>query len=55
MIGSGRMKKEKYNAAWVFVKNKIKLLEQIGWNEEFHVECFLSSITRAAAARPGIP
>lgn len=23
-------------------------LEQIGWNEEFHEECFLSSITRAA-------
>lgn len=40
--------KEKYNAAWVFAKNKIKVLGQIGWNEELNVECFLSSITRAA-------
>lgn len=40
--------KGKYNAAWVFAKNKVKVLEKIGWNEEFHVECFISSITRAA-------
>lgn len=39
--------KEEYNAAWVFAKNRVKILENIAWNEEFHVICFISSTTRA--------
>ena len=39
--------KKKYNAAWVFAKNRVKILENITWNEEFHAACFISSITRA--------
>ena len=35
------------NAIWVFVKNRIRILKNIAWNEEFHTICFISSITRA--------
>lgn len=34
--------KEKYNAFWVFVKNKVKFFEKILWNEEFVVSSFIS-------------
>lgn len=35
------------NAIWVFVKNRIRILKNIAWNEDFHTICFISSITRA--------
>lgn len=37
------------NAIWVFVKNRIRILKNIAWNEDFHTICFISSITRATA------
>ena len=40
--------KRKYNAAWVFTKNRIRRLKDIPWNGEFHTESFLSSVTNAA-------
>lgn len=42
--------KKKYNAIWVFAKNRIKILENISWNENFHTVCFISSITRATVS-----
>ena len=35
------------NAIWVFVKNRIRILKNIAWNEDFHTVCFIFSITRA--------
>lgn len=35
------------NAIWVFVKNRIRILKNIAWNEDFHAVCFIFSITRA--------
>ena len=35
------------NAIWVFTKNRIKILKNIAWNEDFYTVCFISSITRA--------
>lgn len=35
------------NAIWVFAKNRIKILKNIAWNEDFYTVCFISSITRA--------
>ncbi len=40
------MKKE-YNTVWVFTRNRIKILKNIAWNEDFYTACFISSITRA--------
>ncbi|MDE7299833.1 MAG: hypothetical protein K2N94_13600 [Lachnospiraceae bacterium] len=39
--------KEADNAIWVFAKNRIKILRNIAWNENFYTVCFISSITRA--------
>ena len=36
------------NSIWVFAKNRIKILKNIAWNEDFNTECFISSITLAA-------
>lgn len=35
------------NAIWVIAKNRIKILKNIAWNEDFYTVCFISSITRA--------
>ena len=32
--------KNKYNAMWVFTKNKIKLIKNILWNEDVRVRCY---------------
>ncbi len=40
--------KKKYNAVWVFVKNKIEIYQSIGWNEDYTVTCFISKITRVS-------
>lgn len=34
--------KEKYNAFWVFAKNRIKIFKKLKWNEEFVASCFIS-------------
>lgn len=39
--------KKKYNLVWVFAKNRVKILENMAWNEEFHTICFISSIKGA--------
>lgn len=38
--------KTKYNAMWVFIKNKIMLLKELKWNEEFTVSAFISAYTK---------
>lgn len=38
--------KEKYNAMWVFVRNKVKFFKKLRWNEEFQTESFISSFTK---------
>lgn len=35
------------NAIWVIAKNRIKIMKNIAWNEDFYTVCFISSITRA--------
>jgi len=35
----------KHNAMWVFTKNRVKFFRSVLWNEEFVVECFVSSLT----------
>lgn len=39
--------KNKYNAFWVFVKTKIKILNKIIWGEEITISSFISEITNA--------
>ena len=39
--------KAKYNAFWVFVKTKIKMLKNLVWNEKISVSAFISGITLA--------
>lgn len=39
-----------YNAMWVISKNKIRILDNVKWNEEVDVESFLSSKTLARIA-----
>lgn len=39
--------KKKYNSVWVFAKNRVKILENMGWNEDFHTISFISSIKGA--------
>ncbi len=34
--------KEKYNAFWVFTKNRVKIFKKLKWNEEFVIFCFIS-------------
>ncbi len=38
----GLTAKEKYNAFWVFVKNRVKIFRKLRWNEEFVTYCFIS-------------
>ncbi len=38
----GLTEKEKYNAFWVFAKNRVKIFKKLKWNEEFTVSCFIS-------------
>ena len=39
--------RRKYNAFWVFTKNRIKMLKQLEWGEIFNVESFISDISSA--------
>ena len=39
----GITEKEKYNAFWVFTKNRIKIFSKAKWNEEIAVSCFISN------------
>lgn len=39
--------KQKYNAFWVFVKTKVKLLKRIDWGDNVTVSCFISNISLA--------
>ncbi|MCH5153377.1 MAG: acyl-ACP thioesterase [Clostridiales bacterium] len=39
--------KREYNAFWVFTKNRIKILKDLGWGESFYVESFVSSLSSA--------
>lgn len=38
----------KYDATWVFVKNRMKLMGKIAWNEQYHLTSFISRIARGA-------
>ena len=40
--------KREYQAVWVFAKSKIKICQNIGWNEDCTVTCFFSKITKAS-------
>ncbi|MDO5123381.1 MAG: thioesterase [Eubacteriales bacterium] len=40
--------KKAYNAVWVFVKSKLKVLSNIAWNEQYTVVGFISKITRVS-------
>ena len=37
--------RKNHNAMWVFTKNRVKFFRPILWNEEFLVECYVSSLT----------
>ena len=39
--------KQKHNAVWVFLKNKLKVFENIFWNEKYKVDCFISFKSQA--------
>lgn len=39
--------RRKYNAVWLFVKNKVKLFKKIEWGDDAKVIGFISVITRA--------
>ena len=39
--------KKMENSIWVFAKNRIKIMQNIVWNEDFYTVCFISSVTRA--------
>lgn len=43
----GMTVKRKYNAIWVFTKNRIKMLKKLEWGEIFNVESFVSSVSSA--------
>ena len=38
----GLTAKEKFNAFWVFAKNRVKIFKKLKWNEEFVASCFIS-------------
>lgn len=38
---------KKYNAVWVFSKNKVNFFQDIKWNSKIDVHCFISSVTSA--------
>ena len=42
---------QKYNATWVYSKNKTKFFKPLQWNEEISIKCFFSnkSLARAVA------
>lgn len=33
----------KYNATWIFAKNKIDIFKRVKWNEKIYAKCFFSS------------
>lgn len=37
--------KEKYHAAWIFSKNKLKIFKNIGWNQTLNIKSFISSVS----------
>ena len=37
--------KNKFNAVWVYTKNKIEFYKNLHWNDAFKVQCFISKIT----------
>ena len=39
----GITEKEKYDAFWVFTKNRIKFFKKLQWNEKFSISAFISS------------
>lgn len=39
--------RRKYNATWLFVKNKVKLFKDVAWGDNAKVIGFISAITRA--------
>ena len=39
--------RRKYNAFWVFTKNRIKIFNSLTWGESFNVESFISNISSA--------
>ena len=39
--------RRKYNAFWVFTKNRIKIFNSLDWGETFNAESFISSISSA--------
>ncbi len=41
--------RNRHNAAWVFVKNRIRRFKDLGWGQEFSTVCFLSSATPITA------
>lgn len=44
----GLTAKREYNAVWVFVKNRIKFLKSVAWNEEIVIRSFVSAKSRAS-------
>ncbi len=42
--------KKAYNAVWVFTKSKVEIHQNIDWNEEYTVVCFLSEHTHASVS-----
>ena len=43
----GKTIKAKYNAFWVFTKNKVQILDRANWLDVVTVECFISSKSAA--------
>lgn len=37
--------KNQYNAIWMYTKNKIRLKQDLTWNDKFLIRCFISQIT----------
>ncbi|MBQ8451781.1 MAG: acyl-ACP thioesterase [Clostridia bacterium] len=37
--------KEKYNAIWLYTKNRIKFFKSAKWNERIKIQCYISKIT----------
>ena len=35
----------KYNAMWVFTKNRVKFFRSVFWDEKIRVECYVSTLT----------
>ena len=47
-LGVGQISvKNEHNSIWVFIQNKIKIFENIFWNEDMSVKCFISFRSQA--------